>query len=522
MLYVVLLACVAPPAPDRDETTIPSPPAPSDPVEVVPGAAETDCGLRSDLASPWFLEGDTVRFTVACTGAVDDADTALTARVLPAGAHFDPETRTYTWTTGPSDGGRYDQVFQVGTGDAPAAEVVTFWVADDPSNPDNVAVDPSRYTEEWGVPVMHLATTAALTDTYSDATATWDGTDYPALVKVHGRTSTNYPKRSYALEFEGAELPVLDWGVRRDHFLLISTFDDNSYARQALTYATWAQMAERAGLPRFTPRTVYTVLYLDGAYVGLYLGLDRIDDEFVDQMGFARDANLYKAVDPDANFYATAEDGSPKKTLHDGYEKAEGEPEDDFADLDALVGFTSAGSTADLLAGSDAWFDREEFIDWFLLVHYANAEDSTNKNVYLHHAPGELFRYIPWDFNASWGQNWRTYRRDPDVANYYAETNRVFAAFFEDSAATAAVWARLEALRVDGGPLGAEWQTAWLDATYARIDPSAQRDWEHWAEAYQSYDEWTDYRTDHDDWTDYAGEKDYLYRWIADRADYYP
>jgi len=311
---------------------------------------------------------------------------------------------------------------------------------------------------------------------------------------------------------------VSAWGVTRDHVLLITTFDDNSYVRHAFTYALWAEMADALGEARLTPRHQHVVLYRDGAYVGLYLLVDRVDDEFVGHMGFDRDADLYKAVDPDANFYLTDQYGKPKETLHQGYEKEEGTPEDDYRELEALVGWTGAADAQGLVTGADPWLDLGEFMDWYLLVYYTDGEDSTDKNHYLLHAREDgRFRYVPWDFNASWGQNWRTYRRDADVDNQFRKNNRVFAAFRDDPDADAALWDRFDTARA-AGPYDPDWHRAWLDTTFDRIDAAAEKDWAVWGDAYASYEGWADYRAERDDFTDYEGEKAYLYDWVDARA----
>ena len=60
--------------------------------------------------------------------------------------------------------------------------------------------------------------------------------------------------------------------------------------------------------------------------------------------------------------------------------------------------------------------DIDEFSDWLILVSYSLSDDSAGKNSYLYKgdaadgALGDLFRFVPWDFNDSWGQSWQTDR----------------------------------------------------------------------------------------------------------------
>lgn len=484
-----------------------------------------DCALVSDLRDANFLEGDAVRFTVECTGILATDAAAFTSGSLPPQAIFDADTRVFSWATGPADGGRYDIDFSIlprdGSADVADAGTVTIWVADDPSNADNIAVVPKHYTEEWGLPVVHVSTEATPdTSAYSDATVTWYGREYPAGIQVHGKTSTHYPKLSYALKFSAAELPIDAWGVRRDHLLLITTFDDNSYVRQKFTYDLWAAMAAYWGQPRLTPRALFSVVYMNGAYLGLYTAEDRVDDEFADHMGFDRDGNIYKAVDIAANYSLTDAEGVEKTSYHQGFDKMEGEPADDFTDLDALVNFTGHSTAAQLVAGAGEWIDLNEWLDALTLLLYVNGEDSYLKNIYLYHATGGVFRYAPWDFNASWGQNWRTYRVRSTFIDGDASTNRIFAALLNDSSASATMWERFGDMRANG-PFSETWQTTTLDNYFGMIDRSAQRDWDAWGETYKTYIGWATSRDSKADWTDYEGEKAYVYQWVSERAAYF-
>lgn len=521
---LLLLACVGGPVPELEETGAPV--GPPDSMEDVPGGGDTGpvesgCDLVSDLADANFLESDAVSFQVRCSGTLATEDAVITARSLPAGASFDTSTLTFSWATGPAAGGRIDVSFDVvarGSADPVDPETITFWVADNPDLADHVPVDPLAYTEEWGLPVVHLATTGTLnTDGYQDVTVTWYGVAYASGAQVHGKTSSHYPKLSYGLKFDPEPLPIDPWGVSRDHLVLITPFDDNSYVRQKLTYDLWADLADYWGASRLAPRTFFTVVYLDGAYHGLYMAEDRVDDELADQQGFDRDANLYKAVEDSANFALTDAEGAEKATLHDGYEKKEGEPIDDFSDLDELVHFTGSSTPEELIAGSGAWFDLSEIMDAYLLLFYSNAEDCYTKNSYLHHAPGGLFRYIPWDFNASWGQNWRTYLVSSDFEDDGPRLNRVYTALLDVPDANAWTWARFDQARALG-PFDPAWQTARLDGYYALIERSAQRDWDTWGPMYETYSEWADHRNEEGDWTDFEGERAYVYRWVQDRA----
>jgi spore coat protein H len=499
-----------PGAPNGEEgswqgASFPGPPAP--------------CALRSDLSERNFLEGALVSFTPHC-GAELGSNARIEPAQLPRGAGWDGST--LSWPTGPDSGGRIDFVFAVTTqgesGEVPLGETVTFWVADDPDNPDNEPVEPAGYTEEWGLPVIHVKPWGDIHGNFIQADLHVDGVPYQARIKIRGKTSAQYPKPGYTLRFDEAELPV-PWGGSRDHLALITPFDDNSYVRQKLSYDQWAAIAAFWGEPRLSPRTFYAVMYIEGVYQGLFMAIDFVDDQFLEQQGFDPGSHLYKAVEHDANFDLLGVDGLPKESLHDGYDKKEGEPLDDFSDLEALVAFTGHADSAGLIAGAADHLDLQEFMDWYLLVHYANAEDSGGKNAYLARQPhSSVFRYAPWDFNSSWGQNWRTYRRDFDEESDFTTGNKVFRALFELPEREAELWERYRQMAQPGGPYDPATLRALVDGYYALIEPSAQRDWERWGEQYRGYEGWAEARDEDADWTDYQGEKAYLYQWLDDRA----
>ncbi|MEQ1506706.1 MAG: CotH kinase family protein, partial [Myxococcota bacterium] len=454
-----------------------------------------------------------VSLAVACATGVAPAAVAVVS--IPGGISASGDA--LSWPTGLADAGPRAFVVAVGDHGVPETAVGTAWVADRYDDPANVPVDPLTYTQEFGVPVLHLDPTGALSQDYVAMSAWWDGDPYAGTIKIRGAASAGYPKPSYTLEFEPDQLDLDDLGLgHKDHLVLISNFDDSSYVRQKLVFDTWAAIAADVGTPRLTPRTAFVVVYLDGVYQGLYTAIDHVDDEFVEEMGFDPTANVYKSIDHNANFYLTDVSGAPKAVLHLGWEKKEGLPVDDFADLDALTAFTGGCDAPTFDAEIDAWIDRTEFMDWLRLVHWFAADDSGGKNAYLVHDPVTgLFRYTPWDFNQSLGQNWYTARVEPDVYNDFVWTNRVFWQFVSDPTMNDEVWTGLLDQAAPGGPFDPAVLRAATDGYYAEIEPSATRDWAKWESAYWAYFGWA--RSDR---TGFADERTYVEGWIADRAAY--
>jgi hypothetical protein len=486
-------------------------------VDTGPPPSGERCEPLADLPDPFFVEGDAISFAFSCASGARRSDFSAELVSTPGGAAFDERTWELSWTPAFDQGARYDLMLVVRPRDDasafPESAVVTFWVADAVGDSRNQPVDPATYTEEWGLPVFHLRPQGSLSEVDVPATLIVYGHSYEGELQVRGAVSAYYPKQSYTLTFSSEDLDAQRWGMgHKDNLVAITPFDDNSYVRQWLGYRTWAAMAEHGGFARFTPRTFFAVIYLSGAYHGLYLMADRPDDHFAQEMGFSRDGNLYKAYNHDANFKRTNASGYPKTTLHDGYDKKEGD-EGDWADLDALVAFSADHDDDAFWAQAADWVDVDDFMDWLLFVCWTLAEDSAGKNAYLYHDPTvPQFRFSPWDLNHAFGQGWYTYRISASTWNDYRGYNGIFNHFLAQPEAAVRLWARMEALQTDG-PLRAEWMTAQLDEAYALIDRSATRDWEVWGPTFRSY--WG-----HSNTNDYEQEKAYLYRWLGDRDAY--
>lgn len=290
--------------------------------------------------------------------------------------------------------------------------------------------------------------------------------------------------------------------------MLTSTFDDNAYFRQKLCFDIWNLLD---GTHRV--ETMFTVVYLNGEYLGLYLLGDHIDGNWWEDQGHWEDGNLYKSVDHSANFYASY-NGGPKSTWHSGYEKKEG-PADDFSDLDSFVEFVAKSKDDEFEAGIADYVNLEQIYDWWALVVFTEADDSGGKNAYLYDDPNQpLFYYAPWDFNHSLGQTWQTDREAATYSEDFTGANNLFRRLLLSPTYGPVMRQRFADARA--GVLQPAALDAVIDGYLARIDPSARRDWAKWEDQYRSYSGWS-WRSN---WTDYDEEVAYTRQWVHDRWDY--
>lgn len=489
------------------------------------GAAESvDAGLGPDavegICAPgprgpfWLTEGETLSFDVFCATGLELEGSEFEVAFLPDGATYDAATATVSWTPALDQAAVYEVKVSVSRYDE--ATTIMIGVADDWSSPDNVpVVDPLAYPLEYGLPVFFVSPAPTDTDEYEPVTIVYRGHAYSAEAKKRGKSSLTYPKNSYTLQFSSGDLfsePTFAGGFTDKRKIVLTTpFDDNSYIRVRLAFDLWNRLEPGP----LEVQSYSAVLFLDGEYHGLYTVTDHIDRYFAHAAGLMASGNIYKAINHDANFRTIGWDGAPKDTLHDGYEKKEGLPEEGqpgaFADLEELVDFVSGASDAGFDATVSTRIDVDNYVAWWLLVTFIRAEDSAGKNSYHYHDETSLWYTVPWDFNASFGQNWYTLRLGANTVDTYVDRNHLFerllaAPSYGDE--SRARYARELDVAFDLDSI-----LSLVDGYVEEIDASARRDEARWRAEYLGFDRWND----RGDFTTYEQEIEYVRNWISQR-----
>ena len=144
----------------------------------------------------WVLEGQPVTVPVTCGSGDDPGEYSL--GLVPPGLQLGPTE--ISWTPGLDQAATWEFTLTVENGEQTA---LTIGVIDNWADPGNVPVlDATRYTAEYGLPVLHLQTDPGITDAeYTPATVTYRGHVFTAEAKHRGAASLGYPKKSYTLKF---------------------------------------------------------------------------------------------------------------------------------------------------------------------------------------------------------------------------------------------------------------------------------------------------------------------------------
>ncbi len=436
---------------------------------------------------------------------------------LPAGASVDEASGTFTWTPGRAQAAVWLlTITEHSTGETGVLKV---GVADNWQAPGNVReLDPVTYTEEYGLPVMHLFFEGQLTaGGYRPVQLVYRGHRYTAEAKYRGATSSIFPKRNYTFKFSEEDPfnePEFAGGFTgRRKLVLITSFNDNSYLRPRLAFDLWNRMSP----DHIQVKSYSAVLYVNGRFWGLFTVADHVDEHLMGSHGLSEDGDLFKAVENDANFSRLDKNGAPKDPLQLGFEKKEGKPKDGWVGaydtINDLIAFIADSDPETFRSQWGSRLNTQDYEDWWIFNTAILGTDSGGKNAYHYFDPVTRapWRFIPWDLDASFGQDWDTRRTGATALPDFTGVNHLFARMLAEPTIATPLRERYRTLL--HGPLAKEEVLKLLDGYVREIHAVALRDEARWLQQYRTFERWSD-RTD---FTTHEQEVEYIRQWVGER-----
>jgi hypothetical protein len=243
---------------------------------------------------------------------------------------------------------------------------------------------------------------------------TWDGF---IGIEVRGSSSTSFPKKSYGIETRGPDgldidVPLLGMPEEAD-WVLYGPYTDKTYMRDKLAYDVGRELG------RYTPRSRFVEVVLNGDYRGVYVFIEKIK-RGPDRLPIPKVAPDAASGDITGGYIIKREDGSAAG----GWYSAEGTPwqyhypkADDITPeqeaylqghVDAFEAAMSGGpGFADPVNGYVKWIDVPSFVDFAIMMELSRNVDGYRKSAYMHKdidAKGGRFYMGPlWDFNIAFG-----------------------------------------------------------------------------------------------------------------------
>jgi spore coat protein CotH len=222
--------------------------------------------------------------------------------------------------------------------------------------------------------------------------------------RLRGNTSRVSQKKSFKVSFntfiQGRKYnDVEKMNLNGEH-------NDPSVSR-SLIYWHILRKANLAGA-----RANHIQLFINGNYHGLYANVEHIDEEYVKKYFGSNDGNLYKCTWPADLTYQGSSQQSYK--FHNGnhrtYDLKTNEEADDYTDLVNLIKVLNNTSLTNLPCELEKVFNVQDFLKVAAIdVLTANWDGYifNKNNFYLYHNPAtDLFDYIPYDVDNSFGIDW--------------------------------------------------------------------------------------------------------------------
>ena len=195
-----------------------------------------------------------------------------------------------------------------------------------------------------------------------------------------GGTSLLKPKKSWKIELSDPAI------LNASHILLDAQYRDKSLMRNVLGL----MLSERLGFP--APLTEHVEFYINDIYYGVYVQVERIDEYFYNRnnLGYGP---LFKSISHLGRFV-----WQPCDTLGTSGFDAERGSDEYLPLVRSLIDKVNLRSPLS--------FNIEGFISNAAISLAIRDEDAIIKNFYLHLTPEGIWRYYPWDRDASFGNNW--------------------------------------------------------------------------------------------------------------------
>lgn len=235
---------------------------------------------------------------------------------------------------------------------------------------------------------------ASMVYTFSSGFSAYSGVG----IRFRGNTSLNAQKKSFKI--------IVDKFVDQkfyglEELNLIANQNDPSLLRAKLCW----DFFRNAGLPAC--RTSHVRVYVNGTYVGVYVNVEQIDEEFADKRFDDGTGNLWKCLwGSDLTFQGS----NPTLYSDDAYDLVENEFLDNYSKLANFINVLNNTPLSSLPCELEKVFNAHDYLKIMaadiLLGNWDNYIFNKN-NFYLYHneKTGKL-EYIPYDLDNTLGIDW--------------------------------------------------------------------------------------------------------------------
>lgn len=218
-----------------------------------------------------------------------------------------------------------------------------------------------------------------------------------AKIKYRGGMSSRYEKRSYAITL-WKKKPI-DGLPEAKKWVLNASYIDKSFMRHKLSFDLWRQMDQE----NKSPHCSYVNVYQNEAYEGLYILMQRMDKHSL-QIN-VNDPKAFIFKEPPLLF--PKEDTPNRDSMYLATQKfpklKKGDASAQLKELEALI---FEGDNEAFKNNIFKLLDRDNLIDWQLLLMLTNNGDGQLKNYYIYKQGASTpMKIALWDYDHSFGRD---------------------------------------------------------------------------------------------------------------------
>ena len=333
---------------------------------------------------------------------------------------------------------------------------------------------------------------------------------WPIGIEIHGSSSSGYPKLPYRFECrdetgEDASCGLLDMPGASD-WVLHAPYSDKTLVRNAFAYAQAREIAETAGggdgfpTGEWQPRSDFVEVFLNGAYQGVYLLVERAQRDD-DRLDMEKPAVNPTEGDVSGGYVVKIDAGRSE-----GWQTAAGtiidyhQPHADAITAPQVGYLRGWFDEFEQAMAADTWQDptlgypsrivTAAWVDYILQNEVANNIDSYRLSTYLYKDQESVDTRLHvgpvWDFDRAYGDvnycdAWNTYGWVTDeltACGYRYQYPFWWLKLLVEPGMQTAERCRWDALRQ--GPLADTAMSARLDALVAKLDEAEPRDHALW------------------------------------------
>ncbi|NNE71930.1 MAG: hypothetical protein HKN29_16415, partial [Rhodothermales bacterium] len=242
------------------------------------------------------------------------------------------------------------------------------------------------------------------------ATFRWESPQLTAEVdsigfRLRGNTSRNSRKKSFKVSFNTFRQGGKWEGLEKLN--LNGEHNDPSIIRSKLSWDIFREFDVPAS------RANHVELYINGAYFGLYINVEHVDEQFLNRYFGNNDGNLYKALWP-ADLTVRGGDGDayrPSGGDRRPYDLTQGASDQEgYDDLAAFINLINNTSGSGFRGAIERAMDVDGFLRAQAVTVLTGSWDTywfLKNNFYLYNNPATgKWHYVPFDFDNTFGIYW--------------------------------------------------------------------------------------------------------------------